>query len=266
MKNISSKELNALGHFAINLAKEGGKVLLQYWGKVKGTDKQIAGDLITEADKETEQHIVSILQKEYPSHAILAEESGSTKDLDSDFLWIIDPLDGTTNYAHQYPVFSISIALLFQGQLIVGVVYNPIQDELFHAIKEEGAFLNGSPLYVSKVEKISQSLLASGFPYDRLHNPDNNYAEFCRLTDLSQGVRRAGSAAIDLAYVAAGRFDGYWEKGIKSWDIAAGILLVLEAGGKVSAYDGSPYDIYAGRIMASNGIIHQEFSHVLTSP
>jgi myo-inositol-1(or 4)-monophosphatase len=172
------------------------------------------------------------------------------------FLWAVDPLDGTTNFAHRYPAFAVSIGLLIDGEPAVGVVYEPLRDELFFAARGLGAFLNYRPIRVSATEGLAKSLLVTGFAYDRRETDDNNYAEFCHFTHLSQGVRRGGSASLDLAYVAAGRLDGYWERGLSPWDIAAGIVLVREAGGTVSAYDGSPFDIDSGRILASNGLLH----------
>lgn len=257
--SLSAKDLNRFTQVALALAEAGGQVLKKFWGNVPQiSEKQVPGDLVTEADRQSEQAILAILKTECPLHGILAEESGANDANASDFLWIIDPLDGTTNYAHQYPVFSVSIALLYRNQLQVAVVYNPVQNELFQASAGLGALLNGKPIRVSKVNTISKSLLATGFAYDRATREDNNYAQFCRLTDVSHGVRRPGSAALDLAYVGAGRFDGYWENGIASWDIAAGVLIVQEAGGRVSGYDGGPVDLFSKKVVASNGIIHDE--------
>lgn len=261
--SLSLADLKLYQEIAVAAAQEGGRVLCDCWGKVQNVrEKEFRGDLVTEVDKESERRIVNLLKQKLPSHGLLAEESGSqiTK---SPFLWIIDPLDGTTNYTHQYPMVAVSIALLFNGNPIIGVVFNPILNELFQAGEGQGAFLNGKKISVSKIDQLEQSLLATGFAYDRRQNPDNNYAEFSQLTDLSQGVRRGGSAALDLAYVAAGRFDGYWERGIKSWDIAAGVVLVNEAGGKVTAYDESPFDLYAEQILATNGFIHTVLSQEL---
>ncbi len=263
---MKENELANYAKVALDLAYEGGAVLKQFWGNLSDIrDKELVGDLVTEADQESERRIIALLQRTYPAHSVLAEESGSHSGQSADFLWVIDPLDGTINYAHQYPVVSVSVALVYQGQPIVGVVYNPIQEELFQASRGGGATLNGQPIHVSTIKVLGKSLLSTGFPYDRLQNPDNNYAEFCRLTDLTLGVRRPGSAALDLAYVAAGRFDGYWERGLKPWDMAAGILLVQEAGGRVTAYDESPYDLYEQRVLASNGLVHKAISEELVT-
>ena len=182
---------------------------------------------------------------------------------ESEYLWAIDPLDGTTNYAHQYPFFCTSIGLSIAGVPQVGVVFDPFRNELFRAATGLGATCNRRPIRVSQTAELSKSLLVTGFAYDRRETSDNNYAEFCHLTHLTQGVRRSGSAALDLAYVASGRLDGYWERGIAPWDITAGIVLLREAGGKVTAYDGSPLSIDSGRILATNGNIHANLSQEL---
>jgi len=242
-------------------AIKGGKILTKYWGKLKQIEqKTFAWDLVTEADKESESIIIESITQNFPSHSILAEESGIKKSKDSEHLWCIDPLDGTTNYTHQFPMVCVSIALLINHEPVVGVIYNPIQNELFCAAKGLGATLNGKQITVSAVQSLERSLLVTGFAYDRKTTRDTNYKEFCYLTHKSQGVRRGGSAALDLAYIAAGRLDGYWERGLQPWDISAGIILVREAGGTVTAYDQSPIDIHSGRILASNGVVHEELS------
>lgn len=244
-------------------ALEGGKVLLQYWGKLKDIrEKGHAGDLVTEADRASEEVILAYLKHHFPI-PILAEESGMHQLKEADYLWVVDPLDGTTNYAHQFPFVAVSIGLLHKGESIVGVVYNPVMNELFAAMKGKGATLNGQSIQVSKTTSIQRSLLVTGFAYDRRETSDNNYPEFCQMTSLSQGVRRLGSASIDLAYVAAGRFDGYWERGLREWDMAAGVLLVEEAGGRVSGYANQAFDLHSGRVLASNGFLHQELSNEL---
>ena len=261
--SVNGTSLEQKAHLALALeaAKRGGVVLKKYWGAINSiAHKDTPIDLVTDADRASEEAIIHSIKSAYPTHGILAEESGMHVRLDEDFLWVIDPLDGTTNYTHQYPVVAVSIALLYQGKPVLGVVYNPILNELFHAAQGEGAFFNGKAIHVSHVDSLSRSLLASGFAYDRRENPENNYGPFCRLTHLTQGVRRGGAAALDIAYVAAGRLEGYWERGIKPWDIAAGIILVQEAGGKVSAYDEGPFDLASGKILATNGKIHNELS------
>jgi myo-inositol-1(or 4)-monophosphatase len=253
---------------ATQAAEAGGEVLQSFWGKLENVQEKTPGNLVTEADTASERMVLDILKTAFPEHRILAEESGASGEITSSYVWAVDPLDGTTNYAHHFPVFSVSIGLLFEGQPIVGVVYNPITDELFTAGLGLGAFLtqNGQSqsIRVSKTKQVADSLLATGFAYDRREVKDNNYAEFCHFTQVTQGVRRLGSAALDLAYVAAGRFDGYWERGLSPWDMVAGIVLVLEAGGQVSGYDQSAINIPSGRVLATNGLLHEAMSQTLS--
>lgn len=254
---LSNSEIKSLLDHAIELAEKGGAALKNYWGKLHNiSHKANTIDLVTDADKASEKAMMDYLKQHYPSHGILSEESGWNENQESEFIWIIDPLDGTTNFTHQYPMVSVSIGIYFQGQPLIGVVYNPILTELFYAAKGFGAFFNKNKITVSTTHSLDTSLLATGFSYNRRQTKDNNYSEFCLLTHLSQGVRRGGSAAIDLAYVAAGRFDAYWEQGIKPWDIAGGIVLVEEAGGVVSGYDQAPFELESGRVVASNKLIH----------
>lgn len=249
---------------ATEAALAGGAVLMSFWGKLEEIqEKGRSGDLVTEADKAAEDAILSVIQRHLPDHAILAEESGKLGQQGSQYLWAIDPLDGTTNYAHQYPVFAVSIGLLIEGNPWLGVVYDPYHQDLYRAAQGLGATCNRSPMQVSTTRELSKSLLVTGFAYDRRETPDNNYAEFCRLTHLTQGVRRGGSAAMDLAQVACGRLDGYWERGLSPWDITAGIVLVQEAGGTVTGYDRTPADVYSGRLLASNTHLHATLSDVL---
>lgn len=240
-------------------AEKGAEQLLHYWGKANPSKKSLY-DLVTEADIASEKAILSFLEKATPDIACLSEEAGGES---ADLIWVIDPLDGTTNYAHKYPFVAISIALVNKGIPQVAVVYNPIMGELFEAALGQGAKCNGEKLFVSKTSKLEDALLATGFPYDRLTTKDNNYNEFCRLTDLTQGVRRAGAASLDLAYVARGSLDGFWERGLKPWDMAAGALLVTESGGQVSNYDQSPLDLYSGKIVASNKLLHDSLSQAI---
>lgn len=260
----SSTELKTLLDIATEAALAGGAVLQAYWGKLEEIqEKGRPGDLVTEADKASEVAVLEVLQRHLPDHPILAEESGQLGEATSEYLWAIDPLDGTTNYAHQYPFCSVSVGLLIDGVPQVGAIFDPFHQDLFRAAKGLGATRNRRPIAVSKTAELSKSLLVSGFAYDRRETPDNNYAEFCHLTHLTQGVRRGGSASIDLAYVACGRLDGYWERGLSPWDMAAGVILVEEAGGRVTAYDESPFVINSGQILATNGQIHQALSQEL---
>lgn len=243
-----------------------GEILKGYWGKIyEIKEKTYPGNLVTEADKASELQIIEYLGERYPSFSIIAEESGIVESENSDFTWVIDPLDGTTNFTHNFPMVSISIGLLYKGIPVVGVIYNPILNEMFEAAKGCGAYFNSKPISISKTKEISYSLLVTGFAYNRRETEKNNYAEFVHMTHISQGVRRMGSAALDLAYVAAGRFDGYWESGLQPWDIAAGVIIVQEAGGLVTAMDGSSIDLFSGAILATNGLIHKIMSDELVT-
>ncbi len=261
MSRPTSEELQIFLEIATEAALAAGAVLQGYWGNLGAiAEKGRPGDLVTEADKAAEAVILDIMRRHLPSHSILAEESGQLGEKDSLYLWAIDPLDGTTNYTHQYPFFATSIGLLIAGVPQIGVIFDPFHNELFRAAKGLGATRNRRPIQVSQTTELSKSLLVTGFAYDRRETADNNYAEFCYLTHLTQGVRRSGSASLDLAHVACGRVDGYWERGLAPWDIAAGIVLVEEAGGKVTAYDDTPLSIESGRILATNGQIHASLS------
>lgn len=260
----TTNQLKTYLEIATEAALAAGAVLQGYWGNLSQVEeKGRSGDLVTNADRASEQVILEIIQRHFPSHSILAEESGSLGKQQGEYLWAIDPLDGTTNYAHQYPIYAVSIALLIRGVPQVGVIYNPARKELFRAAYGLGATCNRHPIQVSMTADLTHSLLVTGFAYDRRETSDNNYAEFCHLTHLTQGVRRSGSAALDLVDVAAGRVDGYWERGLSPWDMAAGIVLVQEAGGEVSAYDGSPVVLGEGRILATNQRIHASLKEAL---
>jgi myo-inositol-1(or 4)-monophosphatase len=219
-------------------------------------------NLVTEMDMRSEQAIVELLRAAFPGHGILAEE-GTNIQNGSGFTWIIDPLDGTTNYAHGYPCFSVSIALVRNGAPEVGVVFDPMRDELFSAQNGQGAFLNGRPIRVSGHDRLINSLLATGFPYDRKESEKNNLDYFHDLLMASQEVRRDGSASLDLCSVACGRFDGFWELKLKPWDTAAGSLIVREAGGTVTDFTGSRSGLYDDEILASNGGIHEQMLEIL---
>lgn len=259
-----SVNVHQLLDIATLAAQRGGAILKQYWGKqLDIREKGRAGDLITEVDQQAEAKVLEVIKRHYPEHSILAEESGIMGVAESEYLWVIDPLDGTTNYAHGYPQAAVSIGLLVSGKPTVGVVYNPMREELWCGATGLGATLNNIPIAVSRTDHLNNSLLVTGFAYDRRETEDNNYAEFCYLTHLTQGVRRGGSASLDLCEVATGRLDGYWERGLKPWDLLGGIVIVTEAGGCVSAYDGSEFDLDSGRILATNGYIHSQLSRAL---
>ena len=221
-------------------------------------------NLVTEMDRRSERIVVETLLKAFPGHNVMAEEETRIEN-GSDFTWIIDPLDGTTNYAHGYPCFSVSIALERRGEVVAGVVYDPMRSELFSAGKGAGASLNGKSINVSKTGHLIHSLLSTGFPYDRNTSTDNNVNYFIALLMASQEVRRDGSAALDLCAVAAGRFDGFWELKLNAWDVAAGTLIVQEAGGQVSDLSGERSSIHDKEILASNGRIHDQMVEILRS-
>lgn len=252
--------------FAIQTARDAGRILAERFGRKIEISNKSEIDLVTESDLAAERLIIDRIKTYHPRHSILAEESGVTNphDHESDWRWIIDPLDGTTNYAHGYPCFCVSIALEHRGRLEVGVVYDPIREELFAAERGQGAALNGRRITVSQTRNLGSALLCTGFPYD-VRQRTEFARHFASFIMHAQGVRRDGAAALDLAYVAAGRFDGFWEEGLKPWDVAAGVLLIEEAGGRVSDYHGQPFIIHEPPIMASNGLIHEEMRQLLES-
>lgn len=246
------------------VAREAGQLLLDRFRTNFKVEHKGIVNLVTEVDLAAEELIVSRIRRVFPSHAILAEEKHS-EIRSEEVLWIIDPLDGTTNYAHGYPVFSVSIGLQVNGKLEWGAVFDPMRNEFFSARCGVGAACNGEPIGVSKSATLEASLLATGFPYDIQTDSRNNLDNFCSFAVRAQGIRRAGSAAIDLCYVASGRFDGYWEFKLKPWDCAAGSLILTEAGGTVTDFGGRPFSIYKGEVVASNGRIHRQMLSVLES-
>ena len=247
---------------AIDTCLKAGELLKKSLGKVNKIKFKGEINLVTEVDHKSEDLIIKSLTQSFPHHSILSEER-EIIERGSPYKWIVDPLDGTTNFAHGFPIFCVTVALEYEGEVILGVIYNPNLEELFIAENKKGAFLNNKKISVSKTAKLSASLLATGFPYDIRTNKNNNLNHFSNFALRAQAVRRAGSAALDLAYLACGRFDGFWEFKLAPWDSAAGVLLVQEAGGKVTDYKGKELDIYQGEILASNGRIHQEMIKVL---
>jgi myo-inositol-1(or 4)-monophosphatase len=240
-----------------------GKILREGYGKELLVERKGEIDLVTEIDKRSEDYLVHAIQRRFPEHHIITEERGPILG-DEDRVWYIDPLDGTTNYAHGVPIFSVSIAYAVYGKVIIGGVYDPMQNEYFFATRGGGAYLNGKKLRVSNVISLDKSLLVTGFPYDVHINPNNNLNHYVNFTKKTRGVRRLGSAAIDLAYVAAGRFDGYWEISIEAWDIAAGSLIVEEAGGQVTdVHGGQDFLSPSPSILATNAKIHAEMLALL---
>ncbi len=244
-------------------AREAGKIHLQNLGKVKEIEFKAKNSLVTEVDKLSEELIISIIKDSFPAHDIFAEESGKHI-TDSDYLWLVDPLDGTTNYAHAYPFFSVSIALEVKGIVEAGLVYDPVKDEMFTAHRGKGAYLNGASISVSPTECIDECHLCTGFVHENDQIVEENLRHFSNFIRTAQAVRRDGSAALDLCYVACGRFDGFWELGLNPWDTAAGALIVQEAGGSVSLFSGAEYSIYVKEILATNNKIQDQMKDVLS--
>jgi len=243
-------------------AKEAGEILTGLFGKLKKIDKKGEIDLVTEADIRSEKAVLKVIRANFPGDGLLTEESGEIDNY-SERLWLIDPLDGTTNYAHSFPFFAVSIALQVKGEIVVGQVFNPILNEHFEAVKGQGAFLNGAPIKVSRTTALNDSLLATGFPYT-IHKDHKGVIDvFTRMITCAQGIRRPGAAAIDLCYVASGKFDGFWEQGLNPWDTAAGSLMVKEAGGRLSDYKGEAYSPFQKTVVAANPNILEEMLKVL---
>ena len=254
-------------NFAIQTARDAGRLLAERFGRTLQIINKSELDLVTESDLASERLIIDRIKTYHPRHAILAEESGASAPRDhepkSEWRWIIDPLDGTTNYAHGYPCFCVSMGLEREGKMEVGVIYDPLRDEMFTAERGQGASLNGRRIQVSPASNLSGALLCTGFPYD-VRERSEFARHFTNFIMNAQGVRRDGAAALDLAYVAAGRFDGFWEEGLKPWDVAAGVLIIEEAGGRVSNYAGEPFNIFTPPIVASNGLLHEQMMRVLS--
>lgn len=248
---------------AVAIARDAGKVLLEGWGKRPVTQQKTAAtDLVTEYDKRAETLIAQRLQQAFPDHAIVGEEGCRMGPQDARFVWYVDPLDGTMNFSHGMPMFSVSLGLLVNGQPMVGVVHAPVMGWTFSGLVGGKAMLNDQPMAVSKVAGLPQALYATGFPYVA-GQPDANMPEFSAFVRSSHGVRRLGSAALDLAFVAAGWLEGYWERHIQAWDLAGGAALVLAAGGKVSDIEGGPFDARTGRVLATNGLVHEQSLNLL---
>ena len=249
---------------AVAAAREAGAFLRESVGSIK-TVEQKAGqetNLVTDIDKRSEKMLIARIQHHFPDHGILAEESGASEQ-QADTVWIIDPLDGTTNFTHGLPIFCVSIGIAHKGELVAGVVYDPNHDEMYSAEKGKGAFCNGKPIAVSGSGDLMSSLLVTGFPYDIQQNPYNAVEHFNEFLLSSQAVRRLGSAAIDLCYVASGRFEGFWEVSLNPWDMAAGVLLVREAGGRVTNFTGGEWDLFGKNLLATNGKVHDAMIETL---
>lgn len=255
-------DLEKIRTVGLAAAAGAGEILRHYWGKKHTIEKKGAIDLVTEADLASERAIIRLIRTAFPEHAVLAEESGITIGNDS-HEWIIDPLDGTTNYAHGLPEFTISIAFANEGNLVFGLVSNPVTGELFCGMKGQGATLNGRPIHVSGTQTLAESLLVTGFPYNLKTIIRPLMQRFERCLMASQGVRRLGSAALDLCYLACGRFEGFWEQNLAPWDTAAGVVIAKEAGASVSDFSNRPYSIKKKEILATNGFIHENLAMLL---
>lgn len=249
--------VGALRDAAEAIAREAGALVAsRYERGAAAREKGHAHDLVTEVDLASEALIVGRLRERFPDHRVVAEEGGGTGAGDGGVTWVVDPLDGTNNFAHGVPIFCVTLAALVDGVPVAGATFDPLRGELFSAARGHGAWLGGRRLAVSERSALDQAIVVTGFPYDKSSNPDNNLAEVVAVVPHVRGFRRTGSAALDLAWVAAGRFEAYWERGTQAWDVAAGVLLVEEAGGRVTDLDGAPANVDGGRFLASNGRIH----------
>jgi myo-inositol-1(or 4)-monophosphatase len=254
---VSASGPTAFRDAAVEFAREAGAILHEGHGRAHTPERKGRIDLVTEYDRRSERLLLRRIAGRFPGHAVLAEESGAHPAAGgSDVRWIIDPLDGTTNYAHNYPFFGVSIAVEVAGALVAGAVFDPVRAEMFAAALGHGATLNGRPIRVSDVERVEDSLLVTGFPYDVREHPERILPLFHAFLVRAQGIRRDGSAALNLCYLAGGRFDGFWESHLSPWDVAAGALIVREAGGRVTGYAGDPFRLDGREILASNGRLH----------
>jgi myo-inositol-1(or 4)-monophosphatase len=258
----SGDQVEDIREVAIQAARQAGALLRERLGNIKNIDYKSAFNIVTDVDKASERLIIDTIKGRFPEDHILAEETGRHQGA-TKRRWLIDPLDGTTNFAHGYPFFCVSIGFEVDGEPELAVVYNPVSDELFSAQKGKGAYLNDRPMHVSSNQRLEQCLIATGFPPDTRTALISNMKEFNAITDLTHGVRRDGSAALDLSFVACGRLDGFWEAKLAPWDLAAGVLLVREAGGRVTNLTGGTFDINTGHVLATNALIHDELVQAL---
>ncbi len=254
--------IDVIREVALRAAKEAGAILREGLEQARVIEYKGVKNIVTDMDRRSEEAIAALVQRELPGHSLVSEE-GTRLQGDSGYRWFVDPLDGTTNYAHGYPCFSVSIGVERDGELVYGVVYDPNLEELFTAERNAGAFLNGKRLRVSAISRLSDALLATGFSPDVATAEENNLDHFANFMKRAQAVRRPGSAALDLCYVAAGRFDGFWELRLSPWDVAAGSLMVTEAGGRVTDIRGQPLRLSKPQIVASNGLLHDEMLRIL---
>ena len=262
---MSGIEPEALRDAAAGLARRAGAILLEGYGRAHRPEHKGRIDLVTEYDRRSERLLLEAIARQFPGAAVLAEESGAraASGAGGGLRWILDPLDGTTNFAHNYPFFAVSIAAEVDGELVAGVVFDPVRDELFAAARGHGATLGGAPIRVSDIARIEDALLVTGFPYDVREHPGRSLPQFGAFLMRAQGIRRDGSAALNFSYLAAGRFDGFWEASLSPWDVAAGALLVREAGGMLTDWDGAPFTLEGQRILASNRRLHEEMKEIL---
>jgi myo-inositol-1(or 4)-monophosphatase len=264
-KSEVNPDHNRIIEIAWQAADAAGQVIRESWRQPKIIEYKGVIDLVTPVDRESERIIVNTIQGQFPNHSILAEEDTSVRGSDHECRWIIDPLDGTTNFAHGYPQFCISIAFEYRGTVVVGLVYDPVRQECFKAALGGGASLNGTPIHASSIAQLDKALLGTGFPYDRRELSHYYLSYFKTFMIRSQGIRRGGSAALDLCYVACGRFDGFWELKLRPWDTAAGALMVTEAGGTISDFSGNRFSIYGQQTLASNSLVHREMMEIASA-
>lgn len=255
--------LDSLLSVAIDAAQQGGAVLAECSRNGVHIELKQTINLVTNADHQAEQRIIDVIHAAFPDHPVLAEERGLSEHCPSRYKWVIDPLDGTTNFAHGFPAYCVSVGVECDGRAIIGVVYDPTRDELFTAQVGHGAYLNGVRISVSTTDNLDRALLVTGFAYNIRETTNNNLDHFARFALKVQGLRRTGTAALDLCYVAAARFDGFWEVTLNPWDMAAGVVILREAGGTVTDFKGAPHSIYGQELVASNGLIHQAMLDLL---
>jgi myo-inositol-1(or 4)-monophosphatase len=253
--------------FMNRITQVAGRIIMSYYrGEFtidsKGESRSGGIDIVTDADRASEDAIVDAIQKEFPGHDIITEER-PTERTGARYLWVLDPLDGTVNFAHGYPIFSVSIALMCDEEPIAGMIFDPVHEETFSCVRDHGSFFNGNLTRVTRADALEKSIIATGFPYDRFYSPENNVLEFSKVVTKVQGIRRGGSAALDLAYVACGRLDGFWELKLKPWDMAAGMLMVVEAGGRVTDRLGNSTNMYTDCLVATNARIHDRLLALL---
>lgn len=261
--STSNSNFTHLLETAIEAAKQAGSVLLHYSKHGFRVEHKSTINLVTEADHAAEQCVIDLIHSRYPDHSFFAEERGRIEQSRSPYVWIIDPLDGTTNFAHGFPTYCVSIGLEYKDTCVLGVIYDPSRDELFSALRGRGARVNNQLISVSQTTQLDQALLVTGFAYDIRETPNNNLDHFARFALRAQGLRRTGSAALDLCYVAAGRFDGFWEVKLNPWDMAAGVVILQEAGGKITDFCGISHSIYRQELVASNGPLHEAMIAVI---